>query len=169
MSHKKSGIKKNKVEEKVSLNVPTGLKFLCIMSFLGFVYYLVQDTSQYLAYANFEELRESANQEAFELMETKLLTLENNGVDVSADGLFAISRMFIYLSVISVFAMVGTALMFFQIRKGYYIYIFFQLLYVLLPVFLFKSQAFTIMEKSLMMIPLIYIGLFTTQIKHLTR
>lgn len=169
MSHKKSGSKKAKVEEVAKLNVPTGLKFLCIMSFLGFVYYLVQDTSQYIAYANFEELRTSANQEAFEIMETKLANLESSGVDISADGLYAISRMYIYLTIISVFAMVGTALMFFQIRKGYYLYTFFQLLYVLLPVLLFQGQAFTIMEKSLLMIPLIYVGLFTTQIKYLTR
>jgi len=66
-------------------------------------------------------------------------------------------------------AMVGTALMFFQIRKGYFIYAFFQLLYVLLPVILFAGDAFTIMDKRLLIIPLIYVALFTTQLKHLTR
>jgi hypothetical protein len=169
MSHKKSGNKKAKAEVPSKMNVPSGLKFLCIMSFLGFIYYLVQDTSQYIGYANFEELRNSANQEAFEIMETKLASLESSGVDVSANGLFKISRMFIYLSIISVLAMVGTALMFFQIRKGYFIYAFFQLLYVLLPVILFAGDAFTIMDKRLLIIPLIYVALFTTQLKHLTR
>jgi hypothetical protein len=155
--------------QEVKTQLPPGLKFLCIMSFLGFIYYLVQDSSQYLAYANFEELKSSANQEAFEIMETKITHLEKEGLDVSSNGLFKISRMFIYLSILDVLAMVGTALMYFKIRRGYYLYAFFQLAYVLLPVLLFGKNAVDIIDKSVLFIPLLYVGLFTTQVKHLNR
>jgi hypothetical protein len=169
MGKNKNQKKKTVAEGEVKTQLPPGLKFLCIMSFLGFIYYLVQDSSQYLAYANFEELKNSANQEAFEIMETKISHLEKEGLDTSANGLFKIARMFIYLSILDVLVMVGTALMFFRIKRGYYLYVIFQLAYVFLPIILFGKNGLDIIEKSVLFIPLLYVGLFTTQVKYLNR
>lgn len=155
--------------KEVKLEVPNGLKFLCLFSFLGFIYCLLLDTSDYLAYSNFHELATSADQSAFELMEERMAKYEMNDIDISDKGMTKLARMSIYRTIFDVIAMVGTALMFFRVKRGFYIYAVSQFLYVAIPFFMFGLSTFAIFEKGMVMIPIIYIGLFTTQIKHLTR
>ncbi len=155
--------------KEVKLEVPNGLKFLCLFSFLGFIYCLLLDTSDYLAYSNFHELATSADQSAFELMEERMAKYEMNDIDISDKGMNKLARMSIYRTIFDVIAMVGTALMFFRVKRGFYIYAVSQFLYVAIPFFMFGLSTFAIFEKGMVMIPIIYIGLFTTQIKYLTR
>ncbi len=180
MSKKKKPIIKPKLSSKnkkdstsdvkeVKLEVPNGLKLLCIFSFIGFIYCLLLDTSDYLAYSNYHELSSSADQSAFELMEERMAKYELNDIDTSDKGMSKLARMSIYRTIFDVIAMVGTALMFFRVKRGFYIYAVSQFLYVAIPFFMFGLSTFAIFDKGMVMIPIIYIGLFTTQIKHLTR
>jgi hypothetical protein len=155
--------------KEVKLEVPSGLKILCIFSFIGFIYCLLLDTSDYLAYSNFHELATSADQSAYELMEERIANYEMNDIDTSDKGMDKLARMSIYRTIFDVIAMVGTALMFFRVKRGFYIYAVSQFLYVAIPFFMFGLSTFAIFDKGMVMIPIIYIGLFTTQIKHLTR
>ena len=170
---KKEPTKKKKVKEvnpnEERLEVPGALKALCIMSFIGFIYCLLLDSSDYLAYSNYGELAASADQTAFETMENRMREFEMNDIDVSGEGMERLGLMAIYRTIFDVLAMVGTALMFFKVRKGYYIYVLFQAFYIIVPFAMFGLPALIIFGKGMFMIPVIYVGLFTTQLKHLTR
>jgi hypothetical protein len=156
-------------ENEVKLEVPVALKVLCILSFMGFIYCLVRDTGDYFAYSNFEELAQSQDQEAFEKLETKLVEFEKNDIDITLAGMEKLTLSAIYRTIFDVLAMVGTALMFFRIKRGFYIYAVFQLLYVIVPFVMFGIGAMVVYDKSALVPPLIYLILFTTQFKHLNR
>jgi hypothetical protein len=162
--------KEPKVPE-VKLEVPGALKALCVLSFLGFIYCLLLDSSDYLAYSTINEFRADVNadQAALEVLEERMELFRLNDIDVSDEGMERLGLMAIYRTIFDVLAMVGTALMFFQVKKGYYIYVIFQVLYVIVPFIMFGVSAFAIFDKGMVMIPIIYIGLFTTQLKHLKR
>ncbi len=177
--HKQKVKKSNKQPKKASkplvdevkLEVPGALKALCILSFIGFIYCLLLDSSDYLAYSTINEFRTDVNadQEALEMLEERIENFRLSDIDVSDAGLHRLSLMAIYRTIFDILAMVGTALMFFQVRKGYYIYVIGQVLYVIVPFLMFGISTFAIFGKGMVMIPIIYIGLFTTQIKHLNR
>lgn len=154
---------------EVKLEVPVGLKVLCILSFLGFIYCLVRDTGDYFAYSNYQELAESADQTAFEKMETRLVEFEKNDVNVSDAGMQQLALSAIYRTIFDVLAMVGTALMYFRIKRGFYLYGLFQLLYVIVPFAMFGIGAMVVYDKLALVPPLIYLILFTTQFKYLDR
>lgn len=161
--------KSEKKTQEVKLDVPVGLKVLCILSFLGFIYCLVRDTGDYFAYSNVEELAKSADQTAFEKLETRLVEFEKNDIDISDSGLNKLALVAIYRTIFDVLAMVGTALMYFRIKKGFYIYGVFQLLYVIVPFVMFGIGAMVVYDKLALVPPLIYLILFTTQFKYLNR
>lgn len=156
---------------EVKLEVPGALKAICILSFIGFIYCLLLDSSDYLAYSTINEFRTDVNadQAALESLEERMETFRLSDIDVSDAGIVRLELMSIYRTIFDILAMVGTSLMFFQVKKGYYIYVFFQVCYVLVPFIMFGVSAFAIFDKGMVMIPIIYIGLFTTQLKHLNR
>jgi len=159
---------KSEVEE-VNLDLPTGLKILCILSFIGFIWTLTFDAADYMAFSNVEEMKVSNDQASWELMEDRLIGFEKAGIDVSKEGTERFVLMYALRSILNVLAMVGTALMFIRVRKGFYFYAIFQFLYVFTPIFMFGIASFAIFDKGSFMIPLIYVALFTSQTKHLTR
>lgn len=162
--------KEPKVPE-VKLEVPGALKALCILSFVGFIYCLLLDSSDYLAYSTIDEFRTDVNadQAALESLEERMEMFRLSDIDVSDAGIVRLELMSIYRTIFDILAMVGTALMFFQVKRGYYIYVLFQVCYVITPFIMFGVSAFAIFDKGMVMIPIIYIGLFTTQLKHLNR
>lgn len=169
----KAGINKGKKvsvsANEVKLSVPVGLKILCVLSFLGFIYCLVRDTGDYFAYSNFEEIKESADQTAFEKLETRFADFEKNDIDTSESGRNRLAILAIYRTIFDILAMVGTALMYFRIKKGFYLYGAAQLLYVIIPFIMFGIGAMVIYDKLALVPPLIYLILFTTQFKYLDR
>ncbi len=170
---KKSSASPNKNELK--LDVPSSLKILCILSFLGFIYCLVRDTGDYFLYSNFEEIKQGDDQLAFEQLETKLVEFEKNDLFVDDGGeqrdqfLDQLALAGIYRTILDILAMVGTALMYFRIKKGFYVYGVFQLLYVVVPFAMFGIGAMVVYDKLVLIPPLIYLVLFTTQYKYLNR
>ncbi|MCB9197318.1 MAG: hypothetical protein H6600_02590 [Flavobacteriales bacterium] len=167
-SKKKKDASQGSVREEI-LVVPQSLKILCVLSFMGFIYCLVKDTSDYFAFSNIQELAKSADQSAYEMMETRLEFFKKNDIDISDKGQQRIALMAIYRSIFDILAMVGTALMYFRIKRGFYIYGVFQLLYVIVPFIMFGIGAMVIYDKLALVPPLIYLILFTTQFKHLNR
>lgn len=161
--------KKSSNKKELKLEVPPSLKALCILSFLGFMYCLVMDTQDYFTYSNVEEFKNDPNQVAWENLETRLVKFEKNDIDISAAGLEKLGLSAIYRTIFDVLAMVGTALMYFRIKKGFYIYGAFQLLYVIVPFAMFGIGALVVYDKLALLPPLIYLILFTTQYKYLNR
>lgn len=172
-NHRPKGQQKPKEKKtnpkEVETLLPPGLKVLLILSFIGFIYCLVRDTGDYFAYTNFDELAKSADQTAFEKLESRLATFEKNDIDISDAGLERLALAAIFRTIIDVLAMVGTALMYLRIKKGFYIYGLFQLLYVIVPFAMFGIGAMVVYDKLALVPPLIYLILFTTQFKHLNR
>lgn len=162
--------KKKTVQSKEEkLDVPQTLKILCILSFIGFIFCLVRDTSDYFTYSNVNEFANSSEQAAYEALETRLDTFKKNDIDIGPAGLMRLTLLSTYRTIFDILAMVGTALMYFRIRKGFYIYGAFQLLYVVVPFAMFGIGAMVIYDKLALVPPLIYLLLFTTQFKHLNR
>ncbi|CAG5083616.1 hypothetical protein [Parvicella tangerina] len=159
----------DRTKKELKLEVPPSLKALCILSFMGFIYCLVMDTQDYFAYSSIEELKESADQSGWEKLETRLARFEKNDIDISDAGIEKLALASIYRTIIDVLAMVGTALMYFRIRRGFYIYGAFQLLYVIVPFAMFGIGAMVVYDKLVLLPPLIYLILFTTQYKYLNR
>ena len=89
------------------------------------------------------------------------------GVDVSEKGIQLIALNFFLRSTFDVLALFGVALMFYQLKIGYTIYVFFQLLYIAVPFLIFLDGAFSVVPLQITAVNLVYIGLFTTQRKHL--
>lgn len=160
-------VKKKANPVEVKLEVPASLKALCILSFVGFIFCLVRDSSDYFAYANFQDI--SQGTEAFDKMETRLAEFEKNDIDISPSGMNKLTLSATYRTIFDVLAMVGTALMYFRIKRGFYIYGLFQLLYVIVPFAMFGIGAMVVYDKLALVPPLIYLILFTTQFKHLNR
>lgn len=159
--------KKEANSGEIKLEVPTSLKVLCILSFIGFVFCLVRDSSDYFAYSNYDEIGQGT--EAFDKMETRLAEFDKNDIDVSPLGMEKLTLSATYRTIFDVLAMVGTALMYFRIKRGFYIYGMFQLLYVIVPFAMFGIGAMVVYDKLALVPPLIYLILFTTQFKHLNR
>lgn len=159
--------KKESDPSEIKLEVPTSLKALCILSFIGFVFCLVRDSSDYFAYSKYDEISEGT--EAYDKMETRLAEFEKNDIDISPAGMEQLTLSATFRTIFDVLAMVGTALMFFRIKKGFYIYGAFQLLYVIVPFAMFGIGAMVVYDKLALVPPLVYLILFTTQFKHLNR
>ncbi len=162
--------KKNKVSETVvQEETHRTLKVLCFMSFVGFIIAMLVDTGNFISFSSVEELKASVNQTQYEQLETQIEKWEGLGIDTSNRGLNKIGTMYALRTFIDVLAMVGVVFMFFRLRLGYFIYAFFQFVYVAIPFLFFGGVAMLIVPYSSVAITLIYVALFTTQRKHLTR
>jgi len=164
----------NKIEK---LETPKSLKILCIMSFIGFALAMANDTYFYMTYGSLEDVKASADQVAWELIEGKLDALEAGGTNIyEADGktisesLSArISLMYIYRSILDVLALLGVSMMFIRLKLGFIIYAVFQAAYAAIPFVMFGSAGGIIVGNASVAITLVYIGLFLTQKRHLIK
>lgn len=154
----------NKGKKKVGFN---GLKLLCILSTIGFVYAMALDSSKYLTYSNFSDSQSITDSKAYEIIEEELENWEQKGVDVSSKGISNISKLYFMRGVFDVFALLGVTLMYFRIKIGFVIYLIFQLAYVFIPFLFLGERASVVISFGSMAINLIYVALFTTQRKYL--
>lgn len=155
--------------DEVVVGLPTSLKILILLSFLGFVASMVLDSSNYLAYDNIESLKESNDQAAYEAIEDQVDFLEEHGYDISEKGLKRVSKMYFYRGVIDVIVLLGVALMYTRLRLGFTIYVIFQLAYITLPFTMFGLESLYLTDYGGILITLVYIGLFSTQRKYLVQ
>jgi len=151
------------------LETPKSLKILCIMSFIGFALAMANDTYFYMSYGSIEEVKASADQTTWELLEDKLDLFEQNGGDISEDGTLRISLMYIYRSILDVLALLGVSMMFIRLKLGFIIYAVFQAAYAAIPFVMFGSAGGIIVGNASVAITLVYIGLFLTQKRHLIK
>lgn len=161
--------KKDNNSDQNATGLPTSLKILIILSFLGFVASMVLDSSNYLAYDNIESLKESNDQTAFEAIEDQIEFLGEHGYDVSGKGLKRISKMYFYRGVIDVIVLLGVTLMYSRMRIGFTIYLIFELAYIALPFSMFGLESLYLTDYGGILITLVYIGLFSTQRKYLVQ
>lgn len=158
---------KTEIAEKLA--TPKSLKILCIMSFIGFALAMANDTYFYMSYSSIEEVKASADQTTWELIEDKLDLFEEKGGNVSEDGTLRISLMYIYRSIFDVLALLGVSMMFIRLKLGFIIYAAFQAAYAAIPFVMFGSIGGIIVGNASIAITLVYIGLFLTQKRHLIR
>ena len=159
---------KKKIEVAASA-MPLSLKALVILSFLGFVASMVLDASNYLAYDNLDELKNATDQTAYEKIEDQIDYLEVHHFDVSEKGLKRISKMYFYRGIIDVIVLLGVTLMYARLKLGFTIYTIFQLAYIALPFSMFGIDSLYLTEYGVILITLVYIGLFSTQRKYLIK
>ena len=166
-----------KIEITGKLETPRSLKILCIMSFIGFALAMTQDTSFYLTYGSIEEVKASADQTTWELLETKFDLLQEKGININeVDGktinedlTMRISLMYIYRSILDVLALLGVSMMFIRLKLGFVIYAIFQAAYAAIPFVMFGTAGGIIVGNASIAITLVYIALFLTQKRHLIR
>lgn len=158
---------KKNAQEK--LDVPNGLKILCILSFIGFAASMAIDTMNYLSFSSVDEMRLAADQAPFEQMEDVMDILSEKGVDVSERGMMQISKMYVFRAIIDVLALLGVSMMFIRLKMGYTIYVIGQLTYIAIPIGMFGLLGVHIVGVGSIAITLIYVLLFTTQKRHLIR
>ena len=155
------------MNKKAEIPKAKSLKLLCLLSFIGFIYCMALDSAKFITYQFYspDNLIEDSN--AYEIISNELNTWSMKGVDVSEKGIQLIALNFFLRSTFDVLALFGVALMFYQLKIGYSIYVFFQLLYIVVPFLIFLDGAFSVVPLQITAVNLVYIGLFTTQRKHL--
>lgn len=162
--------KKNRVKETVNEVVPhTALKVLCFMSFIGFIIAMLVDTGNFISFSSVDELKVAVDQTQYEQLETQIEEWDSVGIDTSKQGLNKVGVMYAVRTFIDVLAMVGVVFMYYRLKMGYIIYTLFQFVYVAVPFVFFGGAALLIVSYSSVAISLIYVALFTSQRKHLTR
>ena len=148
-------------------NSVKGLKVLCFLSFLGFVYCMAFDSSKFITYQFYNPDVLVEDSDAYDVITKELDLWSDNGIDVSEKGINFIALNFLLRSGFDVLALLGVALMFYRMKMGYSIYLICQLIYVAIPFFFFSKGASSIVPLQIAAVNLIYIALFTTQRKHL--
>lgn len=154
----------NKEVQGRSIN---GLKILCVLSVIGFIASMYIDAGNYFLFSNIDQYKSTADQVLAEQLENKLALIDDNNIDTSKEGIEMIAWMFFGRGVLDVLVLLGIMLMFYKLKIGFNIYVLFQILYVVLPFYLFGKNVNVIVPYELMMINLIYVALFITQRKHL--
>ena len=125
------------------------------------------DTVNYFSYANLDQYLESQDQSLVEEIDKTLTKLEQSDIDTSEKGIDLLAWLFFGRGVIDVLALLGVMLMFYKLKIGFNIYVFFQVVYVAMPFILIGKNVNVVVPYQLMMINLVYIALFITQRKHL--
>ena len=154
-----------------STNVPNdsqqfrALKLLCLLSLLGFVYCISNDTSHWAFFNHSEDLKN--NQDALESMETLKENWKGKGLEFNELIRLKIVRFYLVRAVIDVLVLLGVALMNFKLRKGFMIYAVFQIAYIVSPFFFLDEYASVVVPISTSVIHFVYIFLFYTQYKKL--
>lgn len=165
------GRRKKKKREEVTVVEESHmtLKILCFMSFIGFIIAMLVDTGNFISFSSVDELKVAVDQTQYEKLETQIEEWNGVGIDTSKQGLNKIGVMYALRTFVDVLAMVGVVFMFYRLKFGYIIYAVFQFVYVAIPFFFFGGVALLIVPYSSVAISLIYVALFTSQRKHLTR
>ena len=154
-----------------STNVPNdsqqfrALKLLCLLSLLGFVYCISNDTSHWAFFNHSEDLKN--NQDAFESMETLKENWKGKGLEFNELIRLKLVRFYLVRAVIDVLVLLGVALMNFKLRKGFMIYAVFQIAYIVSPFFFLDEYASVVVPISTSVIHFVYIFLFYTQYQKL--
>lgn len=154
-----------------STNVPNdsqqfrALKLLCLLSLLGFVYCISNDTSHWAFFNHSEDLKN--NQDAFESMETLKENWKGKGLEFNELIRLKLVRFYLVRAVIDVLVLLGVALMNFKLRKGFMIYAVFQIAYIVSPFFFLDEYASVVVPISTSVIHFVYIFLFYTQYEKL--
>ncbi len=144
-----------------------GLRILCILSVIGFVYSMANDSVSYYTYANNEELSKTDDAQLKEQIEDKMSYFNENDLDISKDGIKDLSWLYLGRAIIDVLALLGVTLMFYKLKIGFNIYVVFQICYVVIPFVLLGNKAHIVIPYKEMAITLVYVALFITQRKHL--
>ena len=144
-----------------------GLKILCFLSLLGFVYCMAFDSKKFLTYSSLDIDNMIEDSASYEAINNEVLRWEDAGIAVSEKGLHRISLLFLIRSILDVLALLGVALMFYRMKIGFSIYAIFQLCYVVSPLVFFGVNGTAVAPLNMMAINLIYLALFFTQKKNL--
>ena len=144
-----------------------GLKILCFLSLLGFVYCMAFDSTKFLTYSSLDVDSLVEDSASYEAINNEILRWEDVGIDVSEKWLHRISLLFLIRSILDVLALLGVALMFYRMKIGFSIYAIFQLCYVISPFVFFGVNGTAVAPLNMMAINLIYLALFFTQKKNL--
>ena len=144
-----------------------GLRILCILSVIGFVYSMANDSVSYYTYANHKELSNTQDPQLKEQIEDKLLYFHENGIDISKESIEKIALVYLGRAIFDVLALLGVALMFYKLKIGFNIYVIFQLCYVGIPFVFLRDNAHVVIPYKDLAITLVYVALFITQRKHL--
>jgi len=171
MGRKKKNTNKlrNTKENTAQVEAGGALKFLCLFSTIGFVISMLVDAGNYVSFSSIEELKKAVDQTQYEILETKIDLWQGIGIDTSIHGLKKVANMYAIRALIDVFAMLGVTLMFYKTKLGFIIYTISQFIYIAIPLFFFGSYAFFIVPYTSAIINLIYVALFASQYKYLTR
>lgn len=141
------------------------IKLLCILSLLGFVYCISNDTAHWAFFNHPEELKN--NQEAYESLEDLKTNWMEKGFEFNDLIREKLVKFYLIRAVIDVLVLLGVALMNFRLKKGFVIYSVFQIAYFVSPFFLLDEYATIVVPVSTSIIHLVYIFLFYTQYKKL--
>jgi hypothetical protein len=144
-----------------------GLKILCFLSVLGFVYCMAFDSTKLLTYSSLDVDSMVEDSASYEMINNELLRWTDSEIDVSKKGLQKVSLLFLIRSILDVLALLGVALMFYRMKIGFSIYAIFQLCYVVSPFVFFGINGTAVAPLNMMAINLIYLALFFTQEKNL--
>ena len=144
-----------------------GLKILCFLSLLGFVYCMAFDSTKFLTYSSLDIDNMIEDSASYEAINNEVLRWKDAGIAVSEKGLHRISLLFLIRSILDVLALLGVALMFYRMKIGFSIYAIFQLCYVVSPLVFFGVNGTAVAPLNMMAINLIYLALFFTQKKNL--
>jgi len=144
-----------------------GLKILCFLSLLGFVYCMAFDSTKFRTYSSLDLDNMIEDSASYEAINNEILRWEDAGIAVSEKGLHRISLLFLIRSILDVLALLGVALMFYRMKIGFSIYAIFQLCYVVSPLVFFGVNGTAVAPLNMMAINLIYLALFFTQKKNL--
>lgn len=144
-----------------------GLKILCFLSLLGFVYCMAFDSTKFLTYSSLDVDSLVEDSASYEAINNEILIWKDAGIDVSEKWLHKIALLFLVRSILDVLALLGVALMFYRMKIGFSIYAIFQLCYVISPFVFFGVNGTAVAPLNMMAINLIYLALFFTQKKNL--
>ena len=146
------------------------LKWLCLLSLIGFIYCFVFDLGYFTLFLDVQSNSSQANS----FLNIIIDNLSENGFEFNEYLASQLRSLYALRIVFDILAMVGVSLMFFKIKLGWTFYWIFQLAYVLAPyIFLnFEFQAswpyFTGIALVMFplfnnMIHLVYVLLFMSQ------
>ncbi len=141
------------------------LKWLCLLSLLGFVYCISNDTSHWAFFNHPDELKN--NQEAYESMETLKENWQNQGLEFNEAIRQKLVTFYLVRAILDVLVLLGVALMNFKLKKGFVIYAAFQFAYIISPFFLLDEFASVVIPLTTSIIHIVYIILFYSQYKKL--
>ena len=135
------------------------LKWLCLLSLLGFIYCFVFDLGYFTLFLD----AKSINLEKNSLINLIVENLEDNGFQFNEYLSIQLRNLYAIRVVFDIMAMVGVGFMFFKIKIGWTFYWIFQIAYVLSP-FVFLNFDFQFSWPYLTGIAIVIFPLFNNMI-----